>query len=118
MGAGEGADAIGKWLEVWNTAVLSLPWLLFQRLVQKDPGACPLKSPREGGPAWPRWKQRRKLPHPVPFVHSHQFPRVTSLKVVQVVAKESPRSSYPSLRITDLLTVLFLELLVGVGRRG
>lgn len=49
-----------------------------------------------------------------PPAHPRLLPKVPSLRVVPVVAKGSPRPSCPS---TDLLTVLFLELLVGVEER-
>lgn len=52
-----------------------------------------------------------------PLAHPHLLPKVTRLRVVPVVAKESPRSSCPTAGITDLLRVLFLELLVGVEER-
>lgn len=53
-GAGEGTDATGKWLEVWNSVVLSLPWLLSEAGREAlEPALWSLcqKVPKEGGPA-------------------------------------------------------------------
>lgn len=51
-----------------------------------------------------------------PLAHPHLLPKVTSLRVVPVVDKGSPRPSCPT-RESLICLVLFLELLVGAEER-
>lgn len=58
------------------------------------------------------------IPTLLPSVQACLSLRVTTVSTAPVAANESPGSSYPSPGITDLLTVLRLGLLSGVGERG